>query len=43
MGLGEDGQIHWSPLRDHLTDEQASALIDRLSKLEAKVAAGANA
>jgi hypothetical protein len=41
LGLGEDGEIHWSPLRDHLSKQQASALIERLSKLDAKVAATA--
>jgi hypothetical protein len=43
LGLGEDGAVHWSPLRDHLSKAQASALIERLSKLDAKVAAGAEA
>jgi hypothetical protein len=43
MGLGEDGEIHWSPLRDHLSKGQASALIERLTALEERVAAGSAA
>jgi hypothetical protein len=35
---GDDGEVHWSPLRDGLTREQASALIERLSALEERVA-----
>lgn len=34
---GDDGEIHWSPLRESLSKEQASALIERLTALEAKV------
>jgi GH43 family beta-xylosidase len=30
----EDGVWHWSPLRDTLSREEASSLIDRLSKLQ---------
>lgn len=37
LGRGEDGEIHWSPLRDTLTKEQASALIDRLERLHESV------
>jgi Recombination directionality factor-like len=37
LGRGDDGEIHWSPLRDQLTKEQATALIERLMKLEANV------
>lgn len=38
LGRGEDGEIHWSPLRDMLTKEQASSLIDRLEKFAETVA-----
>ncbi len=38
LGRGEDGEVHWSPLRDQLTREQASALIDRLADRAARVA-----
>lgn len=34
---GTDGELHWSPLRDSLTNDEASQLIDRLSKLEERV------
>lgn len=36
---GEDGDMHWSPLRDSLTRDEASALIERLSALEERVKA----
>ncbi len=36
----EDGELHWAPLRDQLTKDEASTLIDRLDNLEAKVAPG---
>ena len=38
---GEDteGELHWAPLRDSLTKAEASDLIERLTKLEAMVAA----
>ena len=35
--------LHWSPLRDSLTKQEASALIERLVRLEERVAAGASA
>lgn len=38
LGRGEDGEIHWSPLRDSLNKEEASALIDRLEKFAETVA-----
>jgi hypothetical protein len=34
----EDGELHWSPLRDSLTKDEASALIERLTRLEERVA-----
>jgi hypothetical protein len=30
----EDGSVHWGPLRDSLSKDEASNLIDRLSKLQ---------
>lgn len=36
---GEDGEIHWTPLRDSLVRHEAHALIDRLEGLESKVVA----
>lgn len=36
---GDDGELHWSTLRDELTKDEASALIDRLDTYAAKVAA----
>jgi hypothetical protein len=30
----DDGELHWSVLRDSLSKGEASSLIDRLSKLE---------
>lgn len=33
--FSEDGDIHWSPLRDSLTKAEASALIEHLESLEA--------
>lgn len=36
---GEDGEIHWSALRDSLSKTWASGLIEALSKLEERVAA----
>jgi hypothetical protein len=30
-----DGTVHWGPLRDTLSKDEASNLIDRLSKLQA--------
>jgi hypothetical protein len=38
--VSEDGELHWSPLRDSLSKDEASALIERLTALEAKVTAG---
>lgn len=35
---GEDGEIHWSALRDSLSRAWASGLIEALSKLEARLA-----
>jgi hypothetical protein len=35
----EDGELHWSPLRDSLTRQEAHDLIDRLSRLEERVTA----
>jgi hypothetical protein len=40
-GRDQEGVLHWSPLRDSLSKAEASDLIDRLSKLEANVAAAA--
>lgn len=37
LGRGDDGEIHWSPLRDSLSKEQASALIERLTAFEANL------
>jgi hypothetical protein len=34
----EDGELHWSPLRDSLSKDEASALIERLTALEERVA-----
>jgi hypothetical protein len=36
---GEDMQLHWAPLRDTLTKDEASNLIDRLERLEAAATA----
>jgi len=33
------GDLHWSPLRDSLTKDEASSLIERLTRLEENVAA----
>jgi len=33
--VSEDGDLHWAPLRDSLSKDEASHLIDRLSSLEA--------
>lgn len=41
--VSEDGALHWSPLRDSLTKEQASALIERLTRLEERVSEAAPA
>lgn len=30
--VSEDGELHWSPLRDSLSKDEASALIDRLQR-----------
>lgn len=30
----DDGELHWSPLRDSLTKDEASALIERLQKFQ---------
>ena len=35
----DQGQLHWSPLRDSLTKAEASDLIERLGRLEENVAA----
>lgn len=35
--VSEDGELHWSPLRDSLSKAEAHALIERLSALEARV------
>lgn len=37
LGRGEDGELHWSPLRESLSRSEASALIERLTALESKV------
>lgn len=37
--VSEDGELHWSPLRDSLSRAEASDLIDRLDKYQANVAA----
>lgn len=37
---GEDGELHWAPLRDGLSKAEASALIERLTRLEKTVAPG---
>lgn len=36
----EDGALHWAPLRNQLTKDEASALIDRLERYENEVAPG---
>ncbi|HEY8686870.1 MAG TPA: hypothetical protein VIO57_14805, partial [Chloroflexota bacterium] len=36
--VSEDGELHWSRLRDSLSKDQASALIDRLERYQANVA-----
>lgn len=36
-----DGGLHWGPLRDTLTKEEAMSLIDRLERLQAKIATAA--
>lgn len=36
--VGEDGEVHWAPLRDSLTKDEASALIDRLERYEQNLA-----
>jgi hypothetical protein len=33
----DDGELHWGPLRDSLSKEEASNLIDRLSRFEATI------
>lgn len=38
-GARDENGLHWGPLRDTLTKAEATGLIDRLSKLEEKVAA----
>jgi hypothetical protein len=35
----EEGQLHWGPLRDSLSKDEASNLIERLERLEANVKA----
>lgn len=35
--VSEDGELHWSPLRDSLTRQEASDLIELLSKVETDV------
>jgi hypothetical protein len=37
--LSDDGELHYGPLRDSLSKEEASSLIDRLSRFEATTAA----
>lgn len=37
MGRGEDGELHWSPLRESLSRDEASALIERLTALDERV------
>jgi hypothetical protein len=37
--LSEDGELHWSPLRDSLSKAEAHSLIDRLSRFEATTTA----
>jgi hypothetical protein len=36
-GRGDDGELHWSPLRDLLNRDEAHALIERLAGLEERV------
>lgn len=38
---GDDGVLHWSPLRDGLTKQEASDLIERLERYEANLTAPA--
>lgn len=38
-GIGADGELHWSPLREALTKGEAHELIERLTKKEQEVAA----
>jgi hypothetical protein len=40
---GDDGVVHWSPLRDSLSRDQAHELIDRLTALEQRLREGAAA
>jgi hypothetical protein len=37
--MSDDGELHWSPLRDSLSKAEAHSLIDRLSRFEATTAA----
>lgn len=39
LSMSKDGELHWSPLRESLTMQEASDLIERLSKLEQRVTA----
>lgn len=36
LTVSDDGELHWSPLRESLSKVEASELIDRLEKFEAK-------
>lgn len=38
--VSEDGELHWSPLRDALTSAEAHELIDRLERVETTSPAG---
>jgi len=40
-GNDAEGELHWSPLRDSLTREEASGLIDRLERYESNVGSAA--
>jgi hypothetical protein len=39
--FSEDGELHWSPLRDSLSKAEASSLIERLERYAATKAAEA--
>ena len=38
--VSEDGELHWSPLRDSLTKQEASELIERLQKFADTIGSG---
>jgi len=41
-GRDEEGELHWSPLRDDLTRKEASDLIDRLERFETNITAASS-